>query len=101
MYVSLILIVTISTIVGQYVVHTTLHIHEYDGAKINIGGRQRMLSKKFSMETGAVLLGHVANDEDVVEKYINKLDGTRALWVASKVSAMPFLNARIIFLREM
>jgi hypothetical protein len=77
--------VAISTIIGQYEVHTTLHIHEYDGTKINIGGRQRMLSKKYSMETGAILLGYVDNDQTVVDKYRSMVDGTQDLWTSSRV----------------
>jgi hypothetical protein len=59
--------------------------HGYDGAKINIGGRQRMLSKKYSMETSAILLGYIDNNQTVVDEYLAKVEGTRSLWVSSKV----------------
>jgi hypothetical protein len=62
-----------------------LHVHEYDGSKINIGGRQRMLSKKYSMETSAVLLGYVDNDQAVVDKYSLKVGATQDLWTFSRV----------------
>jgi hypothetical protein len=72
-------------IISQYFRHITLSHHVFDGAKINIGGRQRMLSKKFSMETTVVLLGCVGNDTTVVKSLLANVDDTRALWVASQV----------------
>jgi hypothetical protein len=45
-----------------------------------------MLSKKFSMETSAVLIGYVVNDLTVVETFLANSDETRALWVAAKVA---------------
>jgi hypothetical protein len=59
--------------------------HGSDGAKLNIGGRQRMLGKKYSMETSAVLLGYLDNNQTVVDKYRANVDETRSLWVSSKV----------------
>jgi hypothetical protein len=72
--------------------HSTLHGHNYDGAKINIGGRQRMLSKKYSMETSAVLLGYIGKNQIVVDKYLAMVEGTRSLWVSSKVDSVMLTN---------
>jgi hypothetical protein len=67
---------------------TVLADHDYDGAKINIGGRQRMLSKKYSMETSAVLLGYIDNNQTVVDEYLANVEETRSLWMSSKVDSV-------------
>jgi hypothetical protein len=65
--------------------HSTLDLHDSDGAKINIGGRQRMLSEKFSMETSAVLIGYFENNQTAVAEYKVRVNETKALWISSKV----------------
>jgi hypothetical protein len=47
-----------------------------------------MLSKKYSMETSAILLGYIDGNQTVVDKYLAKVEGTRELWVSSKVFTM-------------
>jgi hypothetical protein len=73
--------------------HSSLDLHDSDGAKINIGGRQRMLSKKFSMETSAVLLGYFENNQTAVAEYLARVNETKALWISSKVIYV--MNSRL------
>ncbi|KAI8920561.1 hypothetical protein BC831DRAFT_515459 [Entophlyctis helioformis] len=50
-YVTAVCLIALLTVVGQTLIHITLRIHSEDGTKINVGGRQRMLSQKMSLET--------------------------------------------------
>ncbi|KAI8928113.1 hypothetical protein BC831DRAFT_510316 [Entophlyctis helioformis] len=50
-YVIAVCLIALATIIGQTLIHVTLRIHAEDGSKINVGGRQRMLSQKMSLET--------------------------------------------------
>jgi two-component system sensor histidine kinase DegS len=42
--------VALCAIAGQIAVHVVMKIHSYDSAKINFGGRQRMLSQRIAFE---------------------------------------------------
>jgi two-component system sensor histidine kinase DegS len=92
-YIISVISVAIATVIGQSFIQIVLKTHAGDGARINVSGRQRMLSQRVALDTmvsyfsliQVAIMGQTKDDSKITDKYRASTEGAVALWSSSRI----------------
>lgn len=78
------IVISALTIAGQSLINSTLSVHADDSAKINIGGRQRMLCNRYSLQVQSMITAYSLGNLTLAQSYNKSAQTTLALIQASR-----------------